>query len=133
MTIKGKVLWSVNKFSQLILEGKVWISVWRICMWIYWDLKGQLWLTYRLHFDHPLIWLYLNVNFNPNACSFMWFWCILYYWAACGKAQSNFNSMLDVWPTRHWMSCLYSVMSTCVVLSFGSNTVYFVTFQVLLE
>ena len=26
--------WSIIKFSQLILKGNVWRSVWRICMWI---------------------------------------------------------------------------------------------------
>ena len=29
-----KMLWSFIKFSQLILQGNVWRSVWRICMWI---------------------------------------------------------------------------------------------------
>ena len=31
---KIHVLWSSIKFSQLILEGSVWRSVWRICIWI---------------------------------------------------------------------------------------------------
>ena len=30
---------SLIKFSQLILQGNVWRSVWRICMWIL-GLKG---------------------------------------------------------------------------------------------
>ena len=33
------MLWSFVKFSQLIHEGNVWRSVWRICMWIL-GLKG---------------------------------------------------------------------------------------------
>ena len=33
--------WSSTKFSQLILEGNVWRSVWRICMWIL-GLKGLI-------------------------------------------------------------------------------------------
>ena len=33
--IKLKVLWSFIKFSQLILWGNVWRSVWRISMWIF--------------------------------------------------------------------------------------------------
>ena len=33
------MLWSFIKFSQLIHEGNVWRSVWRICMWIL-GLKG---------------------------------------------------------------------------------------------
>ena len=33
------MLWSAIKFSQLILKGNVWRSVWRICMWIM-GLKG---------------------------------------------------------------------------------------------
>ena len=32
--------WSFIKFSQLIHEGNVWRSVWRICMWIL-GLKGS--------------------------------------------------------------------------------------------
>ena len=33
--IKLKMLWSFIKFSQLILYGNVWRSVWRISMWIF--------------------------------------------------------------------------------------------------
>ena len=36
---KEKMPWSVIKFSQLILYGNVWRSVWRICTWIL-GLKG---------------------------------------------------------------------------------------------
>ena len=39
-----KMLWSLIKFSQLIVKGNVWRSVWRICMWIL-GLKG---LTLRI-------------------------------------------------------------------------------------
>ena len=39
MITKEKMLWSAIKFSQLILKGNVWRSVWRICMWIM-GLKG---------------------------------------------------------------------------------------------
>ena len=39
MIIKEKMLWSFIKFSQLILEGNIWRSVWRICSWIL-GLKG---------------------------------------------------------------------------------------------
>ena len=34
MITKEKIPWSVIKFSQLILKGNVWRSVWRICMLI---------------------------------------------------------------------------------------------------
>ena len=34
MITLGKMPWSFIKFSQLIHEGNVWRSVWRICMWI---------------------------------------------------------------------------------------------------
>ena len=34
MITKEKMLWSFIKFSQLIVKGDVWRSVWRICMWI---------------------------------------------------------------------------------------------------
>ena len=39
MITKEKILWSFIKFSQLILKGNVWRSVWRICMLIL-GLKG---------------------------------------------------------------------------------------------
>ena len=44
---EGKTLWSFIKFSQLILEGSVWRSVWRICVWIL-EHKG-LKLTQIMH------------------------------------------------------------------------------------
>ena len=34
MIIIEKIPWSFIKFSQLILKGDVWRSVWRICVWI---------------------------------------------------------------------------------------------------
>ena len=34
MITQVKMPWSFIKFSQLILKGNVWRSVWRICMWI---------------------------------------------------------------------------------------------------
>ena len=39
MITKEKMPWCFIKFSQLILKGNVWRSVWRICMWIL-GLKG---------------------------------------------------------------------------------------------
>ena len=39
MIVIEKISWSFIKFSQLILKGDVWRSVWRICMWIL-GLKG---------------------------------------------------------------------------------------------
>ena len=47
---KIHVLWSFIKFSQLILEGSVWRSVWRVCIWIleHWAIK----LIQRSHFVH---------------------------------------------------------------------------------
>ena len=47
------MLWSAIKFSQLILEGNVWRSVWRICMWIM-GLKG-LRVVKQHSFPEPLI------------------------------------------------------------------------------
>ena len=41
MINKEKMPWSLIKFSQLILKGNVWRSVWRICMWIL-GLKGLI-------------------------------------------------------------------------------------------
>ena len=34
LILMAKMLCSLNKFSQLVLHGNVWRSVWRICMWI---------------------------------------------------------------------------------------------------
>ena len=47
---KIHVLWSFIKFSQLILEGSVWRSVWRVCIWIleHWAIKLIQWS----HFVH---------------------------------------------------------------------------------
>ena len=39
MITKEKMPWCFITFSQLILKGNVWRSVWRICMWIL-GLKG---------------------------------------------------------------------------------------------
>ena len=44
------MLWSFIKFSQLILKGNVWRSVWRICTWIL-GLKGLRWWVIN--------WLYM--------------------------------------------------------------------------
>ena len=41
MIITEKIPWSFIKFSQLILKGNIWRSVWRICMWIL-GLKGLM-------------------------------------------------------------------------------------------
>ena len=45
MITQEKRPWSYIKFSQLILKGNVWRSVWRICMLIF-GLKG---LMYKGH------------------------------------------------------------------------------------
>ena len=41
MITKEKMPCYFIKFSQLILKGNVWRSVWRICMWIL-GLKGVI-------------------------------------------------------------------------------------------
>ena len=41
MIMKERMPWCFIKFSQLILKGNVWRSVWRICMWIL-GLKGLM-------------------------------------------------------------------------------------------
>ena len=50
ITKEKKLLWSFIKFSQLILKGNVWRSVWRICTWIL-GLKGLRWWVIN--------WLYM--------------------------------------------------------------------------
>ena len=59
MISKGKVLWSITKFSQLILYGNVRRPVWRTCIWIL-RLKG---LT------HSHSGYYDNVKFVLEYCS----------------------------------------------------------------
>ena len=54
MITKEKMPWCFIKFSQLILKGYVWRSVWKICMWIL-GLKGlnHLHLNYRSPLSGP--------------------------------------------------------------------------------
>ena len=42
IVVTKEMLWSLTKFSQLILQQKVWRWDWRICMWIL-GLKGLRW------------------------------------------------------------------------------------------
>ena len=64
-----KMLWSFIKFSQLILKGDVWRSVWRICMWIL-GLKGLITYTKTQVWD--LIFFYfLNSFFQNYQCAFL--------------------------------------------------------------
>ena len=51
MITKEKMPWCFIKFSQLILKGNVWRSVWRICMWIL-GLKGLSNNNHNNHHDH---------------------------------------------------------------------------------
>ena len=50
MITTDKILWPFIKFSQLILKGDVWRSVWRICMWILGLLKrvNKMWDQHEL-------------------------------------------------------------------------------------
>ena len=75
MITKEKMLWSAIKFSQLILKGNVWRSVWRICMWILgleglkkklgatpkWLIKVHHWLQNR------------SLHFQPIKCQSAWY------------------------------------------------------------
>ena len=71
LNTKGRALWSVNKFHKEKYGSQCGEFV---CG--YWSLKGQLSLTYRLHFDdHPFIWLCLKWRlYNPqtftHSCDF---------------------------------------------------------------
>ena len=56
MVTQEKRPWSYIKFSQLILKGNVWRSVWRICMLIL-GLKG---LIYKGHSCQSVTNLYLT-------------------------------------------------------------------------
>ena len=57
MITKGKMPWSFIKFSQVILKGNVWRSVWRICMWIL-ELKGlrKVWNSKTVFSSWPHDW-----------------------------------------------------------------------------
>ena len=48
MITKEKLPWCFIKFSQLILKGNVWRSVWRIHMWIL-GLKGLKAIQYSVN------------------------------------------------------------------------------------
>ena len=83
MITKEKMPWCFIKFSQLILKGNVWRSVWRICMWIS-GLKGLI-CQRRVTFPAtsfpgfsptrttPIGW----VGENPgNEVAFSWSWIL---------------------------------------------------------
>ena len=59
MIIIEKIPWSFIKFSQLILKGNVWRSVWRICMWIL-GFKGlrDIEIQCILRVNQVCIWLW---------------------------------------------------------------------------
>ena len=53
--MKEKMPWCFIKFSQLILKGNAWRSVWRICMWIL-GLKGLKEISWAIiFFSGPLL------------------------------------------------------------------------------
>ena len=67
MITKEEMLWSDNKFSQLIVEGNVWRSVWRICMWIL-GLKGLI-QTLSMGLSKSILiisWVRLYVGFEDT-------------------------------------------------------------------
>ena len=64
-----KMLWSFIKFSQLILKGNVWRSVWRICMWIL-GLKGLITYTKTQVWD-LIFFIFLIVFFKNYQCAFL--------------------------------------------------------------
>ena len=56
------MLWSFIKSSQLVHEGNVWRSVWRICMWIL-GLKGLRCFTTKMN-----EWINQSKDFTRNLC-----------------------------------------------------------------
>ena len=54
MITKEKMRQCFIKFSQVILKGNVWRSVWRICMWIL-GLKGLSGTNVPIHFRVTVI------------------------------------------------------------------------------
>ena len=67
MIILEKIPWPFIKFSQLILKGNVWRSVWRICVWIL-GLKGLI--MNQLNDLHPAVGLLAQL---VERCT--WVWC----------------------------------------------------------
>ena len=66
----------------------------------YWGLKGQLSLTYRLHFDdHPFIWLCLKGDCTTPKPLLIH--VILMPTLLLGCLWESPINVLDVWPTRH--------------------------------
>ena len=64
MIIIEKIPWPFIKFSQLILKGDVWRSVWRICMWIL-GRKGLIQEVKKTKRNR----LYKILGFNPASTS----------------------------------------------------------------
>ena len=58
-----KTPWSFIKFSQLILKGDVWRSVWRICIWIL-GLKGLITYLFWIFFDSKQTFSVINYAVN---------------------------------------------------------------------
>ena len=67
MITKEKMLWSFIKLSQLVSDqGDVWISVWRICMWIL-GLEGLISTNTAVHTNKQA--LFWNCKF-AKFCTF---------------------------------------------------------------
>ena len=82
--------WSFIKFSQLIHEGNVWRSVWRICMWIL-GLKG----LNRKGAD--INWL-LKISIR-NKEKRTW---ELVKWSPRGKCSANFKFLKEMYEDQSW-------------------------------
>ena len=78
MIIIEKIPWSFTKFSQLILKGNVWRSVWRICMWIL-GLKGLITAYYAIYLlginsadKNIFLWIVAQAIKNRGTFSVSW-------------------------------------------------------------
>ena len=147
-------LWSFIKFSQLILQGIVWRSVWRICKWIS-GLKGLREYCYELSNceTHGRSWLVTSLSHNLKApfqvgitvsgmkvpvnslrqCDNTWPISISYTRTPKdhqSAAESYFHpfKIWNIYKVRKWIlteQCLYAL--TAVVLPAQAEHSYFST------
>ena len=87
MITKEKMPWSFIKFSQLILKGNVWRSVWRICMWIL-GLKGLTTATFKA----------IIISLAHEAKSRSWWWCADFFSKDTVRLNVNLTALIPAAP-----------------------------------
>ena len=144
MINEEKLLWSAIKFSQLILKGNEWRSVWRICMWIlglrlvHTSNNSPKWQAVKPTFF--VSWISYKINSFPEGPVIRWIKACLcevnlsrvryagpFYWA--GSALGLYPCFLYNFPCvcmRRWVGLLaeISAWTTGILacLPFHKNT-----------